>query len=227
MEKVYEFKFNGKDATILIPENFNGKWIWKAEYFHAFEDNEVALYKQGYARVYFANSIRFGSYKAIREMHAFHRHIIKEYGLCQKCILFGFSIGGIYSFNYALSYPDYVEKVYLDAPVLNIDSWPRKIEIEKEQLSKMLECYNLNLDTLKTFNDSPIHNLKEFFDTKIPVLLVAGDSDEVVNPDENYKIMLDYCKKNNIDIEVHIKKGCLHHPHSLEDLSIVSNFVNK
>lgn len=25
--------FNGYQATVLIPKNFNGKWIWKTEFY--------------------------------------------------------------------------------------------------------------------------------------------------------------------------------------------------
>ncbi len=31
MEKVEIYQFNGYEATIIIPEKPNGKWIWKID----------------------------------------------------------------------------------------------------------------------------------------------------------------------------------------------------
>lgn len=41
-------------------------------------------------------------------------------GLRAAILLFGFSIGGVYSFNYAAEYPDKVAALYLDAPALDM-----------------------------------------------------------------------------------------------------------
>lgn len=30
--KKHEFTFNGYNATVLVPDNFNGKWLWKTEF---------------------------------------------------------------------------------------------------------------------------------------------------------------------------------------------------
>ncbi len=108
--KEINFEYNGYQATILMPENFNGKWIWKTEFFYAFDKAEQALLEEGFARVYYQISNKYGSDKAVRLMHKFHKHIVQEYGLQEKAILFGFSRGGLYAFNYALYYPEYVEK---------------------------------------------------------------------------------------------------------------------
>ena len=46
--KKHEFVFNGYNATVLLPDNFNGKWIWKTEFFYAFDQAEQALFDKGY-----------------------------------------------------------------------------------------------------------------------------------------------------------------------------------
>ena len=33
-EEVFQFEFNGHVATVICPENPNGKWIWKTEFFY-------------------------------------------------------------------------------------------------------------------------------------------------------------------------------------------------
>ena len=176
-ETVKTFEFNGYTGTVIIPENPNGKWIWKTEFLYAFDQAERALLDQGYTRVNYGISDKYGSYNAVRLMHKFYNFVVKEFNLDKKCSLFGFSRGGLYAFNFALFYPECVEKVYLDAPVLDMKSWPPKNSVEQGQA---FEEYGLNADTLRTFKGNPIDNLDEFFSLGLPLLLIAGGSDEVV-----------------------------------------------
>ena len=220
--KKEEFVFNGFDATILIPDNFNGKWIWKTEFFYAFDKAEKALFDMGYARVYYQISDMYGSDHAARLMHQFHLQVAKNHGLTTKPCLFGFSRGGLYAFNYALYYPECVDKIYLDAPVLNLKSWPPK---DSEEHKQMLNEYMLNESTFETFKFSPIDRLEELSTSKLPILLIAGLKDTVVPYNENGKIMADYYVKNNLPIKVITKPDCDHHPHSLDDVTPIINFV--
>lgn len=224
MEKIYKFQFHGARAEVVVPENANGEWVWKTEFFHAFDNAEQALLNEGYTRVYYSVSNRYGSYKAIRLMREFYRYAVKEFALKEKAHLFGFSRGGLYAFNYALYYPESVASVYLDAPVLDMKSWPPKGSEEQEQL---FAEYTLNKDTLPLFDDNPIDNLKEYFELGIPTLVVAGDADELVPLHKNAGILLSFCRDNGITVESHIKNGCGHHPHSLEDVTAIVDFVKR
>lgn len=218
----YTYEFNGYNVTVIRPDNPNGQWIWKTEFLYAFDDAEKELLNKGYTRVYYQISDMYGDYKAVRLMRKFYTHITEKFNLSKKCFLFGFSRGGLYAFNYALSYPDTVEKIYLDAPVLDLKSWPPKDSIEQRQ---MFERYSLNETTLPLFNDNPVDNLKEFFDLKIPLLLVAGGSDEVVDFNRNSNKVIEYCRNNDIALEYYVKPDCKHHPHSLTDVSPIIKFI--
>ena len=222
MEKTYSLQFNGYEATVIIPENPNGKWIWKTEFLYAFDQAERALCEKGYTRVYYCISDKYGSYNAVRLMHAFHKFIVKKFGLTDKAILFGFSRGGLYAFNYALFYPEYVSKVYLDAPVLDMKSWPKEGSVERLQ---MYEEYGLNAETLQTFKGNPIDNLPEFFSVQLPLMVVAGAADSVVPFKENAGKLLAYCEKIGISVKQIIKPLCDHHPHSLEDVTPIIEFI--
>ena len=204
MMKKEVFEFNGFTATILIPDNPNGKWIWKTEFFTAFDDAERALFDMGYTRVYYQISDKYGSYKAVRLMHLFHLHILEKYNLEKRANLFGFSRGGLYAFNYALFYPEYVNKVYLDAPVLDMKTWPPKGSIEQTQVYKE---YSLNEQTLQTFDGNPIDNLEEFFALNIPLMVVAGVVDSVVPYSENSGKLLEYCKEYRYDMAWALRAG--------------------
>ena len=155
MFKTEIFEFNGYQATVIRPEKPNGKWFWKTEFLYAFDQAERALVDDGYTRVYYQISDKYGSYNAVRLMRDFHSYAVKTFELSEKVCLFGFSRGGLYAFNFALFYPDCVEKVYLDAPVLDLKDWPIEDSIEQKQ---MLEEYGLNKETLRTFRGNPVDN---------------------------------------------------------------------
>ena len=224
MSKIYEFTFNGHNATVIVPDNANGKWIWKTEFFEAFDQAERALLERGYTRVYYQISDEYGSYKAVRKMRAFYSHVVKQFSLNEKCCLFGFSRGGLYAFNFAVSYPDYVEKVYLDAPVMDLKSWPL---IDSKEQAEMFEEYTLNADTLPLFKDNPVDKLAEYFALNIPTLVVAGAVDELVPVVENCGVMIEYAEANNLPLKVIIKPECGHHPHSLDDVTPIVKFIEE
>lgn len=222
MENVIKFMYNGYEATVIRPENPNGKWVWKTEFLYAFDGAERELCSRGYTRVYYSISNKYGSYHAVRLMHEFQKHVVKEFGLEEKCMLFGFSRGGLYAFNYALFYPECVEKIYLDAPVLDMRTWPEEGSPNREQV---YDEYNLTPETIKTFKGHPVENFREFFAHSIPLLLVAGAADEIVPYEANSGRMLDFCAANGISITSYVKPECKHHPHSLDDPAPIVDFI--
>jgi pimeloyl-ACP methyl ester carboxylesterase len=155
-------------------------------------------------------------------MHAFHLFLIKKYDLETKANLFGFSRGGLYAFNYALFYSEYVEKVYLDAPVLDMKTWPPAGSVERQQV---YEEYDLNEETFQTFKGSPIDKLAEFFALNIPLMVVAGAVDSVVPFEENAGKLIDFCRENGLQVHKVVKPLCDHHPHSLDDVSPIVQFI--
>lgn len=222
MKETIEFEFNGHRATVIKPECPNGKWIWKTEFFRAFDKAEEVLSDMGYTRVYYSVSNMYGSYRAVRLMHDFYLYAVKELGLSERCILFGYSRGGLYAFNFALFYPEYVDKIYLDAPVLDMRSWPPEGSRERGEVYRE---YGLTPESIKDFNGHPVENFEEFFAHGLPLMLVAGDADELVPLAENGGKMIEYCDSRGIKIETVIKPGCAHHPHSLEDVGPIIRFV--
>lgn len=222
--KTEEFEFNGYKATVILPNKPNGKWIWKTEFLYAFDKAERVLCELGYTRVYYQISNKFGSLRAVGLMFSFYQELRKRYPfLVEKCVLFGFSRGALYAFNYAIEYPDCVEKMYLDAPVLNLKSWPPK---NSENQALFFEEYGLTGQSFEVFADSPIDKLFRL-PKKMPILLIAGDFDDVVPLEENGKYLVDFCKKTGREITVIVKAGCGHHPHSLEDVAPIIKFVEK
>ncbi len=221
---IHEFDFAGAHATVITPEKPNGKWIWKTEFLYAFDKAERDLVDEGYTRVYYSLSNMYGAPVAIRKMHAFYFHVRERFSLTEKCVLFGFSRGGLYAFHFALAHPDLVAGVYFDAPVLDVRTWPR--EDTKEQ-KELFSLYSLNKETLAHFAENPVSLLGEYFALSLPTLLVAGGSDEVVPYQENARRMIKEAKEQNFPLVSVVKPECLHHPHSLEDNTApILAFVN-
>jgi pimeloyl-ACP methyl ester carboxylesterase len=58
-------------------------------------------------------------------------------------------------------------------------------------------------------------------------LLIAGDSDRVVPYEENGAILEKAYRDAGADITVILKKGCDHHPHSIEDPTPAVEFIER
>ena len=220
------FEFNGYKATVIRPANPNGKWIWKTEFLTAFDQAERALVDEGYTRVYYQISNKYGSPEAVSLMEAFYHEVTERYGLDDKCILFGFSRGGLYAFNFALECPEFVDKVYLDAPVLDLKTWPTKSKNPSEY-NGMLASYGLTEAEFATFKGSPVDKLAEFFALGIPLLVVAGDADATVPFEENAGRLIEYALANGHDITYVVEAGKDHHPHSLTDVTPIVEFCKR
>ena len=214
---------NGYEATIIRPEKPNGKWIWKTEFLYAFDQAECDLLEMGYTRVYYQIKNMYGSPNAVKLMYDFYKFVTREYSLYEKCALFGFSRGGLYAFNFAMKHPECVSCVYLDAPVMDMRSWPPADSKERRELYAE---YGLDENSIENYTGHPVKNFKEYFALKIPTILVAGDSDEIVPLPENSGLMIDYANAAGIPLTYYIKPGCKHHPHSLEDTKPIIDFIN-
>ncbi len=223
METIDTYVFAGYHVTVIRPEHPNGKWIWKTEFLYAFDTAERALLSEGYTRVYYEISNKYGSDEAVRLMHAFHLHVTEKYGLEKKTVLFGFSRGGLYAFRYAMFYPELVAGMYLDAPVLDFSTWPPK---GSEEQAGLFAEYGLNADTLPVAPENPVHRLADFLSLGLPLCIVAGGADEIVPFEANAKKLLDLAAEKNYPVTSEIKPTCGHHPHSLEDPARIVNFVN-
>ena len=224
-DSIETFEFNGYTATVIRPENPNGKWIWKTEFFYAFDAAEEALSEEGYTRVYYSISNKYGNPESVSLMESFYHEVTKRYDLDEKCILFGFSRGGLYAFNFALECPEYVDKMYLDAPVLDLKTWPTATKNPTEY-NGMLNSYGLTEAEFETFTGSPIDKLEEFFKLNIPLLVVAGDADATVPFDANAGRLIEYANANGYSVTYVVEEGKDHHPHSLTDVSIIVEFCN-
>ena len=117
-----------------------------------------------------------------------------------------------------------MEKVYLDAPVLDMKTWPPKGSNEYDQ---MIAEYGLNDDAFLAWKGNPIDNMEAYFALRIPTMIVAGGADEVVPFAQNSGKMIEFCKQNGYALPHIIKPECKHHPHSLDNIQPIIEFIDK
>ena len=218
-KKIEKFTVNGYEATVIIPSEPNGEWLWKTEFFYAFDKAENALCEKGFLRAYFGISDKYGSPEAVKLMYGFYLEIMKRYPfLNAKCGIIGFSRGGLYAFNYTLAHPETVKKAYFDAPVLDLRTWPRRGEEYGENglYEQVLKEYGFKSEEeYLNYCGYPVENFDKYFSLKIPTLLIAGDSDGTVAFKKNSLKMIEYCNLNGVPLTYYVKVGVDHHPHSL------------
>ena len=225
------FEFEGREADVIFPKesDYMKRWIWRAEFLDCgFDTVDVEMLRRGYFLVYYRVSDMYGCPESIELMKKFYDFIAEELDLDKKTILFGFSRGGLYSVNFALRYPGIVRALYLDAPVLDIKSWPGGLGIglgAEREYAEALECYGIDRSSVLTFRGNPVDRLYELADDGIPVVTVAGDSDRDVPHVENCEHLHNVYAERGMKQLYIIKPGCDHHPHSLEDPTPVCDFL--
>ena len=173
---------------------------------------------------------RWGRDEDLQRKADFVDFVSEKYNLSKKCVPVGLSCGGLFAIKFAGNYPDKVSVIYLDAPVVNILSCPCSMGANKNQPIPRKEMYDaLGLDdiTILSYRKHPLDYIPVLVENKIPVVMVYGDVDDVVPYNENGILVEQAYKNANLPIQIHVKHGCGHHPHCLEDNTEVLNFIEK
>lgn len=222
-------EYDGHETIVVLPDAPNGALALKTEYWDAFPATEIELVKQGYHLCCIKNDNRWGTDGDLDRKAAFVRHVQSSYGLQDKCVPVGMSCGGLFAIKFAAKYPELVSCLYLDAPVLNYMSCPCGFGIGEPLSStndEILRALGMeSVSQLLSYRDMPLDKLPILVQHRIPVVLVAGDSDRIVPYCENGQLLANAYDGTGIDLEVYLKPGCDHHPHGLEDPTPVIHFI--
>ena len=224
------FLFEERACTVVHPTvPANGKWVWKAEYFDAFPNFEEAMVQRGYHVCFIDHDNRWATAPSIDQAARFLRFVAEKYKLDQRGIVVGMSCGGLIGCTLAEKYPELVDVLYLDAPVMNLLSLAGLGELKDPAVDsfrlEIFDSYNLSPATLVAFRGSPIDNMQPLLDHKIPVIMLYGNMDKVVIYRENGRVLEDFYRENGGTIKVIRKSMVGHHPHGLEDPTPIIEFV--
>ncbi len=220
-----DFHWARRPCVLIIPkEAAPGKpWIWRTEFFDHQPQVDLAMLAKGWHVAYMDVKNLYGAPKAIALFNEFYAHLVIHAQLSRRVVLEGFSRGGLYAINFAATHPTRVAALYLDAPVVDLNSWPRKNA--PKQWAEALEAYNVPESAMATFKGNPVNRIGMLVGARIPIIAVCGDADEVVPYAENMGVIEKRYKDAGAPIQVIMKPGGKHHPHSLEDPTPVVEFL--
>ena len=225
-----DFESAGRAGFVVMPHEAapNRPWIWRPEFFNHEPQTDLALLERGWHVAYVNVQNLFGSPTALDAMDAFYAEVRDRFGLAPQVVLEGFSRGGLFTFNWASRHPERVASIYVDAPVLDLRSWPAGLgngtgsPVEWE---RCLKAYGMSADELFVSRFNPINSLQPLVDAGIPVLSICGDADRTVPFEENTAPVAQRYRELGGTFEVIVKPGVGHHPHSLVDPAPIVAFV--
>lgn len=223
-----DFTFEDREAILVFPNEprEDGKWLLKTEYFSAFQGFELEMVGRGFHLAYLKNITRWHDERDDDARARFCAFLEKEYGLAPTCMPVGMSCGGMLAVYFAAKHPECVGALYLDAPVMDLCSCPAGMGRGTDKLFADFQKHRpMSREDLVAYRDHPYHRIGALLAAKIPVMMVAGDSDDVVPYEENGKRLVDYFRVHGGDVTEIIKPGCAHHPHGLEDLTPLIKFT--
>ena len=228
-----DFSVADHASFLIVPKQAApGKpWIWRTEFFGHEPQADLALLAKGWHVAYTNMQNQYGAPVATDHMKVFHDAMQKSFGLNGKVVLEGFSRGGLFALNYAIRFPDRAASLYLDAPVCDFKSWPAGFGKGKGSPGDWVRCkavYGLADDTAaQAYKLNPVDNLAALAKAKVPVLAVVGDADDVVPLAENAALVKERYTALGGTMELIVKPGVNHHPHSLKDPAPIVDFVLK
>ena len=230
--KKKEFYFAERKAVIIYPNcEPNGKMLLKTEYLDAFPNFDEAMLDRGYYLIHIYHRSHWAPDVETDIMADFVRHCAKELGASERIIAEGMSCGGLQAAKLAERHPELVAVLYFDAPVLNILSMAGFGEANTEHLPvfwrELVDAYGVNKSSIVNYRKSPIDNMAPFIENNIPLIMLYGNTDNVVVYQENGKVFEDYYKEHGGTIKVIGKSMVGHHPHGLDDPTPIIEFVEK
>ena len=215
------FDFNGHEAWVVEPkgEALAGRpWTWTMQWWNAFLPRTAVprMIAQGYHHVVLD---MFKTRAIDPEMHVFdefQKFLVNDLALAPKARLIGMSWGGFFSIRYAAHYPQNVDRIFLDCPLMNFDGFHTEgpwCQIEPQNGGWTADPR------------MPVNMAETVAKAGIPILLRYGGQDQTVPPAKNCEIFVPKFKAAGGKIEV-IKDGMYgHHPHGFEiDSPKIINF---
>jgi len=220
--KRIDFEFESRQAILVCPKTpvDGNKWLYKTEYFEAFPTFELEMLKRGYYVAHISNKSRLCPAEDTDMRSRFCEFLKTEFSLNEKCFPIGMSCGGMQAVYFAA--------LYIDAPVLNLLSWPLGLGTSQDACPEEFKRdIGISVAQMLNYRNHPIDCKEKLLKSGIPIFMVCGDSDITVPYNENGKVLSNYFKANGGNLTEIVKVGCDHHPHGLKDYTPLFDFVEK
>ena len=218
------FEFGGRRAWIVEPARpaAGRPWVWTMQWMGAYLDRTGApeLVRQGFHHVHLEAFDTRASDEGLKALAAFQDYLVRELGFAPKTGLIGMSWGGFYSVRYANAYPKNVARIYLDAPLLNLEGFQGNETMTREaavaEIGPWAELRPKCDGSWSMDPRMPVNMAGAIAKAGIPVYLLYGGQDQTVDPKVNCERFVTAFKNAGGDIRVE-KRGLYgHHPHGFE-----------
>lgn len=231
----FEFVVNEKPVIVVVPEQAATSaklpWVWHGEFFGHRPQPDIELLKRGFHLVYTRVPDLLGCPAAVTHWNKVYEELTAQHNFAPKVALVGLSRGGLYCYNWAAANPERVACIYADAPVCDLKSWPGgkgkgKGSPRDWEIAKKVYGFASDEDAL-AYERNPIDTLEPLAKSKVPLLHVYGDADDVVPWDENTGIIASRYRELGGEIQLIAKPGVGHHPHGLDDSTPIVEFIER
>ena len=229
--RIEHFCFDGREALIVFPDKPDRecRWMLKTEYFGAFPALECELLDRGWHLTYMKNRSRWGTRDDLDSKYAFVKEIADRWDLSPRCVPVGMSLGGLQAIKLAALHPDIISCLYLDAPVVNILSYPfgfAGLTEESDSVRKeALAALSLDMAGMIAYRDHPLDHIPKLVRCRIPICLVWGENDTTVPFEQNGMEILKAYRNADIPFLTQSKPGVGHHPHGPSDMREAIEFI--
>jgi alpha-beta hydrolase superfamily lysophospholipase len=115
-----------------------------------------------------------------------------------------------------------VAALYLDAPALDLRSWPGH---GTARWPDVAASYGLTVEAMETARVSPLDRIAPVAAAGIPIIGVSGDADPIVRHEENLAVLAERYRAAGGRVEIILKPGAGHSPHSLPDPTPIVDFL--
>lgn len=220
--KTEQFEFLDTVGHIVYPDTEpNGRMAFKTEYWGAFPELEIELLKRGFHLVYIKNKTRLANKDDCERKAKFIEFVSEKYNLNKKCVLVGMSCGGAQAVNFAGYYPQYVDCLVIDAPVLNFLDFPGNYQKYQDEWNKEFTVAYPGVKRPDIFKmeENPINQVPKLIKERFPVIMLYGTQDDVVDYFANGKLLEEAYSENSDLLTVIPRNNQGHHPHGLMDRS--------
>lgn len=219
------FSFAGHDAWLVEPPDPAPGNLWFAlpEWPTAFphRNGVKELLSLGY---YMVHVNLFGCYanpEALGVMHDFYAWL-RQRNFAEKGALIGMSLGGLYSFRFAAAYPECVSCIYADAPVCDLAFGI----LTHRRVDGIMAAYQIKSEEdLKNHPLSPVNNYLPMVKAGIPLLMILGLDDNVVDHKTNGSLLAERYTAAGGSVKVIGRPSWGHHPHGLDETAPIVNFI--
>ena len=225
------FEFEGCEAWVVEPPAGVAvaegcPWTWTMQWATAFVPRTPVskLLAKGWRHVTIMTFQHRMDEKGLEISRKFQDYLVEKLGFAPKACLIGMSWGGFFSTRYAKFNPGCVKAIYYDCPLMNFDKggytngkgegpWMQRVPAEGWTASP----------------EMPINMAGAIVSQDIPLLLLYGGADNVVNPALNCeRFIADYKAAGGKRMRVTKRGAYGHHPHGVEtDEPTIRDFFMK